>query len=80
MIPVWWSWALTTIGLAGLALVYARPASLIGPLVGIAVQGLWITYAVATLQFGFIVSALGYGAVNIYGLRKRRLAKESQSA
>ena len=35
--------------------------------VGVAVQLLWIAYAVTTAQWGFIGSALAYGAVNTLG-------------
>lgn len=77
MISLWWSFALTAIGVAGLALVYARPASIAGPGVGIAVQALWIAYAVTTAQWWFLVSALTYGAVNVYGLAKRREARRA---
>lgn len=38
MISQWWSFALVTIGVTGLVLVYARPKSVVGPYVGIAVQ------------------------------------------
>ncbi|WP_068059176.1 hypothetical protein [Nocardia xishanensis] len=71
MISLWWSFALTTIGVTGLVLVY-RSQSLVGPLIGLAVQFLWIAYAVATRQWWFLLSAFTYGAANIYGLTKRR--------
>ncbi|MGW5147549.1 hypothetical protein [Rhodococcus koreensis] len=53
-------------------LVYRHPQSLIGPVIGIAVQALWITYAIATRQWGFLPMSLCYGGANVYGLRKRR--------
>ncbi|TDP29882.1 hypothetical protein [Nocardia ignorata] len=58
--------------MTGLFLVYGRPNSLIGPVIGLSVQALWIAYAVATGQWWFLLSALTYGAANIYGLRQRR--------
>lgn len=72
MISPWWSIALTSIGLLGLALVFARPHSILGPLIGAGVQLLWITYAITTEQWGFIASALAYGTVNTYGILTRR--------
>ncbi|MFR9773142.1 hypothetical protein [Nocardia sp. SC052] len=74
MVSLWWSFALTTIGVVGLALVYARPRSVLGPGIGLAVQGLWITYSVSTGQWWFLLSALTYGSVNMYGIHTRRTA------
>lgn len=71
--PVW-SYLLTGIGVFGLALVYARPRSIAGPVIGLAVQALWIAYAVTTEQWGFLGSAVAFGAANVYGLRSRRAA------
>ncbi|MGI5216224.1 hypothetical protein [Nocardia sp. CA-290969] len=70
MISLWWSFALTTIGVIGLVLVY-RSQSLIGPSIGLAVQALWIAYAIATRQWWFLLSAITYGAANVYGITKR---------
>lgn len=74
MISLWWSFVLTLIGVTGLVLVYARPNSLTGPTIGLAVQGLWLAYAVTTSQWWFLASAGAYGAANIYGLRQRQKA------
>ena len=41
-----------------------------GYAVGVGVQVLWITYAVVTAQYGFIFSALAFGAVNALGFYK----------
>jgi hypothetical protein len=57
----WWSWALTVIGITGLWLAGSKRRA--GWLIGVAAQGLWIAYALATRQYGFIVSALCYGFV-----------------
>lgn len=62
---VWWSVALTVIGVTGLFLVTHKLRA--GFVVGLAVQVLWIVYAVVTGQWGFIGSALAYGAVNVLG-------------
>lgn len=48
-------------GVAGLVLAGRRRA--IGWAVGLSAQGAWIAYAVATQQWGFIVSALVCAAV-----------------
>lgn len=72
MISLWWSFALTMIGVTGLVLVYAWPKSKVGPIIGISVQLLWFAYAVSTRQWWFLLSAFTYGAANIYGLTKRR--------
>ncbi|MFD3426087.1 hypothetical protein [Nocardia fluminea] len=79
MISLWWSFTLTTIGVTGLALVYGRPSSTIGPYIGLGVQALWIAYAVATGQWWFLVSAFTYGAANLYGLAKRRKQPKVES-
>lgn len=76
MISLWWSFALTALGVVGLFLVY-RSQSLIGPAVGIAVQALWIAYAVATGQWWFLVSALAYAGTNAYGIVQRRRKRVS---
>lgn len=62
MIGWWWSWLLAAIGLTGLWLAGSKRSA--GWAVGVGVQVLWIVYALATRQYGFIASALGYGAVN----------------
>ncbi|MBF6138138.1 hypothetical protein IU501_34785 [Nocardia otitidiscaviarum] len=77
MISQWWSFTLVSIGVAGLILVYRYPRSLIGPAVGLAVQLLWIAYAIDTAQWSFLGSAFAYGLANIYGIRTRRQARDS---
>lgn len=56
-----WSYLLAAVGILGLVLAGRRKA--IGWAIGLGAQALWIAYALATHQFGFIVSALAYGAV-----------------
>lgn len=67
---MWWSWLLTSIGCTGLYLVTRK--NWWGFVIGVGVQLLWIAYAIVTEQWGFIVSALVYGAVNLRGLRAWR--------
>lgn len=74
-ISLWWSFTLMLIGVTGQVLVY-RSQSRVGPIVGIAAQGLWIAYGLVTAQWWFILSAFAYGGTNIYGLLKRRTQKE----
>jgi hypothetical protein len=59
-----WSWLLTVGGVFGLWLAGRKSAW--GWAVGLAMQVLWMTYAVVTHQYGFVVSGIAYGAV--YGL------------
>lgn len=67
MIPVWWSVLLTVMGGLGWLLVTLEHR-IQGFCVGIAAQVAWISYAVVTQQWGFIVSALLFGAINALGL------------
>lgn len=70
MISQWWSIALTLIGLAGLVLTMRKHIA--GPIVGASVQVLWIAYALVSDQPAFIVSALAYAGVNVYGIMRWR--------
>ena len=66
-----WSYILTTIGVFGLWLAGRKDWR--GWLVGLSAQGVWLAYAVATQQWGFIVSAFAYGwvyALNIWRMRQ----------
>lgn len=56
-----WSWLLTAWGVSALLLAGRRRA--IGWAMGLAGQALWLAYAIATRQWGFLVSAFAYGAV-----------------
>lgn len=60
-----WSWALAAVGVSGLYLTTKKLA--IGFAVGVAVQGLWIAFALVSGQLGFILSALGFAWVNALG-------------
>lgn len=57
----WWSWALAAVGLTGIWITGHRRAA--GWLVGLAAQALWLAYALASRQWGFLVTAVAYGAV-----------------
>jgi hypothetical protein len=58
---MYWSWILTVVGVFGLWL--AGRKNRYGWAVGISAQTLWIAYALATHQYGFLVSAFAYGWV-----------------
>lgn len=68
-----WSWILTAGGVFGLWLAGRR--NVWGWAVGLAMQVLWVAYAVATTQWGFIVSAVAYGTV--YGRNWIRWRREA---
>lgn len=71
--PQWWSWLLTAVGVFGLWAAGSKKSW--GWLVGLGAQGLWIAYAFATKQYGFLVSAFAYGTVyarNFANWRKGR--------
>lgn len=70
MAPQWWSWLLTTIGVAGLWLAGSKKS--LGWMIGILAQALWIAYALSTKQYGFLVSAVCYGAVYFRNWRRWR--------
>lgn len=70
-----WSFILAAIGVFGLWL--AGRKSKVGWAVGFGAQALWVAYAVATRQWGFILSAFAYGWVYAQNwLRWRREERE----
>jgi len=58
-----WSWILAAIGVTGIFFVGKK--TVWGWLILLANECIWIAYAVSTKQYGFIISALAYGAVYI---------------
>lgn len=70
MIPQWWSWLLTTVGVAGLWAAGSRKSW--GWLICLSAQGLWIAYALKSAQYGFLVSAVAYGTVYARNFRAWR--------
>lgn len=71
----WWSWALTVVGVFGLYLAGKR--SPWGWVVGIGAQILWLAYALATRQWGFLVSCFAYGFVYVKNFRSWRRADQA---
>jgi len=67
MVPWWWSWLLTAVGVTGLWIAGSKRR--LGWGIGISAQVLWVSYAVATQQWGFIASALAYGFVYVRNWR-----------
>lgn len=59
----WWSWLLAAVGIFGLWLAGRKSAW--GWAVGAGAQVLWVGYAVAMAQWGFLASACAYGAVYV---------------
>lgn len=72
----WWSWLLAAIGLSGVFL--AGNSRKLGWAIGVGVQVLWLAYAVTSRQWGFLVSAIGYGGM--YGRNWWRWHRAEQAA
>lgn len=65
---MWWSWALAAVGLLGMWL--AGTGKRIGWTIGALGQLVWIAYAIATGQYGFVLTALAYAFVYLRNLHK----------
>lgn len=61
MINIWWSILLAAVGIFGLYIATLKLWW--GWIISLGAQVLWIVYAIATSQYGFIFSALAYAAV-----------------
>lgn len=59
----YWSWILAAIGVTGIYVVGKK--NIWGWLVLCVNECIWIAYALATQQYGFIVMALAYAAVYV---------------
>jgi hypothetical protein len=66
----YWSWLLAVIGVAGIFLVGRK--TIWGWLVLCVNECLWIFYALATKQYGFIVMAVAYALVYVKSYRQWR--------
>ncbi|GGK32331.1 hypothetical protein GCM10010124_26400 [Pilimelia terevasa] len=73
-----WSWILAAVGITGLWL--AGSGRRAGWAIGIASQALWLAYAVATSQWGFLASVAGYGAVHVRNWRRWRATEHAPPA
>ena len=58
-----WSWVLAAIGVTGMFFVGKK--TVWGWLILLVNECIWIAYALATKQYGFIVMALAYAAVYV---------------
>jgi hypothetical protein len=65
-----WSWALAAVGITGLWLAAKKPKA--GWTVALCAQALWLAYAVATRQWGFLATAVAYAVVYARLLRRAR--------
>lgn len=68
----WWSYLLMAVGVFGLWL--AGRKSVWGWAVGLGAQVLWVAYALVTVQYGFVISAVAYGAVYLKNYLTWRVA------
>ena len=74
--PEWaWSWLLTAVGLTGFVL--AGKKIWWCWYVNLACQGLWLAYALATKQYGFIVASAVYTVV--FAQNARRWTQEHRA-
>ena len=63
-----WSYALAVIGVSGLLIAASKPR--VGWWFNIGAQAVWITYAIVTRQWGFLLSALAYAVAYVRLLRR----------
>lgn len=66
----YWSWILTAIGVLGLYAAGSRRSW--GWLLNFFAQGMWLTYALTTEQWGFVPAPFIYGSVYLRNYRKAR--------
>jgi hypothetical protein len=64
---MWWSWILAVIGVTGIYFVGRK--TIWGWIVLLVNECIWILYATATKQYGFIFMALAYAAVYLKSYR-----------
>lgn len=73
-----WSWALTIVGMTGI--YFTTQKKILGFIIGVGAQALWVAFAISTAQYGFIFSAIGYGVLNVLGIyRWRKQSKEDNA-
>mgnify|MGYP007083501013 CR=1 FL=1 len=76
--PVMWSWILAVIGVTGIYFVGRK--TIWGWLVLLLNECIWILYALATKQYGFIFMATAYAAVYIKSYMLWHRENNEQSA
>ncbi|MFJ4287986.1 hypothetical protein ACIPY0_20285 [Paenarthrobacter nicotinovorans] len=67
---MWWSFALTAVGVLGIYI--SGKKNYWGWGIGLGAQVLWFIYAIATQQWGFIISCFAYGYVYAKNFRQWR--------
>ena len=72
--PTLWPYILSLGGVAGIYI--AGRKSMWGWALGLAMQVLWVAFAITTAQYGFLISAAAYGWV--YGLNLYKWNKEKR--
>ncbi len=63
-------WATSAVGVTILFLARRKPTRRVAWGLGIANQGVWITYALAAKAYGFIAGSLIYGGMYAWNLSK----------
>jgi hypothetical protein len=63
-----WSYALAVVGVTGLLIAARRPR--VGWWFNIAAQAAWVAYAVASRQWGFLLTAVAYAVAYARLLRR----------
>lgn len=74
---MWWSYVLMFFGVVGLYLIGKKIKA--GWYINIVAQVLWFIYAIATKQYGFLVSSVAYAATYYNGLRNFGKIKFAQT-
>lgn len=72
-----WSYALAVLGVSGLFIAANRPK--VGWWFNIVAQVVWLAYAVATRQWGFLLTAVAYAYVYARLLRKAYAPEEDRA-
>ena len=70
-----WSWALAALGVTCLYFISRKSTRTWGWAGALAIQGIWVVYAIVTKQYGFIASAVAYGLM--YGKNLAAWQRES---
>lgn len=65
---MWWSFLLSAVSVTGM--YFTGNGKRLGWMIGLGSQTLWMSYAIATHQYGFIIACFAYGTVYIRNLRK----------
>lgn len=75
-----WSYLLAVVGVAGIFLAGRKTSPWIGWALGLSAQALWVLYALASRQYGFLLSAAAYGTVYALNVARARRGRPGQPA